>query len=220
MAAVQGAVLLLTFSKGALILGLPTGLLTLWLGGLYLLRRQGASTRPLWWLAAIAVGAMLSLTPFLGTERFQRLFDFDSGTGFTRLQLWRSALQMALDHPWLGVGPDNFLYAYRTQYILPAAWQEPDLNHPHTWLLDWWTRLGLMGMLLGLGWWWAGLHGLWRQIRAAPAGGHAALMLGALAASVAALSHGLIDLSYAVPDLMLVWVLMTMQPIRIDDPIP
>jgi hypothetical protein len=45
-------------------------------------------------------------------------------------------------------------------------------------------------------------------------------MLGALAASVAALSHGLIDLSYAVPDLMLVWVLMTMQPIRIDDPIP
>jgi O-antigen ligase len=206
--------LLLTFSKGALILGLPAGLVTLWLGGLYLLRRQGASTRPLWWLAAVAGLAAVALLPFLGTERFQRLLDFDSGTGFTRLQLWRSALQMALDHPGLGVGPDNFLYAYRSQYILPAAWQEPDLNHPHTWLLDWWTRLGLVGMLLGLGWWWAGLRATWQRLRFAPEGEplNAAICLGVLAAMIAALSHGLIDLSYAVPDLMLVWVLLTMLP--------
>jgi hypothetical protein len=30
---------------------------------------------------------------------------------------------------------------------------------------------------------------------------------------IAALAHGIIDLSYAVPDLMLVWVLLTMLPI-------
>ena len=53
-AAIQGSVLLLTFSKGALLLGLPAGLATLWLGGIFVLRRQGNSTRPLWWLAAAA----------------------------------------------------------------------------------------------------------------------------------------------------------------------
>ena len=211
-AAIQGGVLLLTFSKGALILGLPAGFVTLWLGGLYVLRRQRASTRPLWWLAAAAGVAIVALLPFLGTERFQRLLDFDAGTGFTRLQLWRSAWQMALDHWWLGVGPDNFLYAYRSQYILPAAWQEPNLNHPHTWLLDWWTRLGVVGMILGMGWWITGLRATWQQLRHPTSTLHAALWLGTLAAMIAALSHGLIDLSYAVPDLMLVWVLLTMLP--------
>jgi O-antigen ligase len=217
-AALQGGVLLLTFSKGALILGLPTGLCTLWLGGLFVLRRQAASTRPLWWLAAAAAVALLALLPFLATERFQRLLDFNSGTGFTRLQLWHSSLQMALDHPGFGVGPDNFLYAYRSRYILPAAWQEPNLNHPHTWLLDWWTRLGVVGMVLGVGWWAMGLRANWQRLcntldtREDNQRSYAALWIGLLAASTAALSHGLIDLSYAVPDLMLVWVLLTMLP--------
>jgi O-antigen ligase len=164
-------------------------------------------------LAAIAALAMLALLPFLGTERFQQLLNFNSGTGFTRLQLWRSSLQMAIDHWWLGVGPDNFLYAYRSEYILPAAWQEPDLNHPHTWLLDWWTRLGMVGMILGIGWWVAGLVATWQKLRQTPSGMKAALWLGTLAAMIAALSHGLIDLSYAVSDLMLVWVLLTLLPV-------
>lgn len=218
-AMIQGGVLLLTFSKGALILGLPAGLATLWLGGFFVLYRQRTSLRPLWWIATIAAIALIALLPFLGTERFQRLLDFNSGTGFTRLQLWRSSWHMALDYPWFGVGPDNFLYAYRSLYILPTAWQEPNLNHPHTWLLDWWTRLGIVGMVLGLGWWIAGLRATWHKLRHLPidatptiASPVAALWLGTLAAMIAALAHGLIDLSYAVPDLMLVWVLLTLLP--------
>ena len=39
------------------------------------------------------------------------------------------------------VGLDNFLYAYRGRYILDAAWQEPNLNHPHNIVLDFATRL-------------------------------------------------------------------------------
>lgn len=220
VAGVLGAVLLLTFSKGALILGVPAGLLTLWWGGRVYLRRQGASTRALGWLVAAALAAALLLLPFLGTERFQRLVDLNSGTGFTRLQLWRSAWQMALDHPLLGVGPDNFLYAYRSQYLLPAAWQEPNLNHPHTWLLDWWTRLGLPGMALGLAWWGVGIAALIHRLRRVPPTqpALAALWLGLLAAAAAALAHGLIDLSYAVPDLMLIWVLITLLPDLVPEP--
>jgi O-antigen ligase len=209
-ALIQGVALLLTFSKGSLLLGLPAGLATLWLGGLVALRVQGASRRALWWLAAAAGMGLVLLLPFLGTERFQRLLDFSQGTGLFRLLLWRSALQMALDHPLLGVGPDNFLYVFRSGYLLPAAWQEPNLNHPHNWLLDWWTRLGLPGLALGAAFFVTGCGLIWGRLRRTPAGPPqtTALWLGLLAATVAALVHGLIDLSYAAPDLMLVWVLM------------
>ncbi|MEZ4735520.1 MAG: O-antigen ligase family protein [Caldilineaceae bacterium] len=212
-----GSALLLTFSKGALLFGLPAMFGVLWLGGFDLLRQRGQSRRLLWVLAAVGGLAFLALTPFLGTERFQRLLDFQQGTGFLRLQLWRSAWQMALDHPLFGVGPDNFLYAYRSLYLLPAAWQEPNLNHPHNWLQDRWTRLGVPGLLLALLWF--GLIALthWRRLRN---NRQPVLSLGLLAAGVAALAHGLIDASYALPDLMLIWVLLTYIPFIAESPPP
>jgi O-antigen ligase len=204
-ALVQAAALLLTFSKGSMLLGLPALLATLWVGGWVVLKRQGRSQWLLWVVVGVGLLAALAMTPFLATERFQRLLDFDQGTGFLRLNLWRSAWQMALDHPLLGVGPDNFLYAYRTGYILPAAWQEPNLNHAHNWLLDWWTRLGAPGLALALLWFGLMVRRLWQGVRF---GAQPVLSLGLLAALAAALAHGLIDASFALPDLMLVWVLI------------
>ena len=181
-------------------------LLVLGAGGVVLLARQGKSLRFLWWLAGIGAVVVLGLLPFLGRERFRLLLDFGAGTtGGLRLNLWRSAWAMALDHPWLGVGPDNFLYAYRSGYILPAAWQDPNLNHPHNFVLDWWTRLGLPALLLAGLWVWTGVRHLWQRLRS---GADAGLALGCLAAIAAALAHGLIDASYALPDLMIVWVLL------------
>jgi O-antigen ligase len=203
LAAPQALAWLLTFSKGSLLLAAPAMALVLLAGGGWLLRRQGRSLRPLWVLLGIGVAGLLVLAPFLGAERFQRLFDLGQGTGFLRLQLWRSAWQMGLDHPLLGVGPDNFLYAYRSGYLLPSAWQEPNLNHPHNLLLDFWTRLGLPGLALGLAW--LGL-GTWQIMHWLRRGPQHPLALGALAATAAALAHGLIDVSYALPELMIVWV--------------
>jgi hypothetical protein len=205
LVAPQALAWLLTFSKGSLLLAAPAIALVLLLGGGWLLRRQGRSLRPLWILCAVGCGGLLILTPFLGAERFQRLFDLQGGTGFLRVQLWRSALHMGLDHPLLGVGPDNFLYAYRSGYLLPQAWQEPNLNHPHNLFLDWWTRLGLPGLLLGLTWLALGTWSVLRWLRGGPS---RALALGVLAAVVGGLAHGLIDVSYALPDLMLVWVFL------------
>jgi O-antigen ligase len=192
--------------------------LVLFVGGAWLLRAERRSRRPLWLLLGAGALALLVLTPFLGADRFQRLFDFDQGTGFLRLQLWRSALHMGIDHPLFGVGPDNFLYAYRSGYILPAAWQEPNLNHPHNLLLDWWTRLGLPGLLMGLLWLGLGVAAVVRWLRRGP---ERALALGVLGAAAAGLAHGLIDVSYALPDLMIVWVLLfgiTPAPAATDAP--
>jgi hypothetical protein len=96
---------LLTFSKGGLLIALPVMLTTLWMGGLWLLHRQRRSTRVLWWLAAAAIVISLLLASVIGTQRFQRLFDFSQGTSFLRVNLWRSSLQMALDHSVLGGWP-------------------------------------------------------------------------------------------------------------------
>ena len=197
--------LLLTFSKGAIFLGLPAMLLALAIGGRRLLAAPGLglSSRWGWGLAAVAAAMVLGLIPFLGTERFRSLLDFrPEGTAGIRLSLWRSSVQMALDHLWLGVGPDNFLYSYRSGYILPAAWRDPSLNHPHNVVLDWWTRLGLPGLALAAAWLWLGLRSLWRAATSD------AIAVGGLGVVAAALGHGLIDASYALPDLLIVWVFL------------
>lgn len=110
---------------------------------------------------------------------------------------------MALDHPLLGVGPDNFLYAYRTRYVLPSGWQELNLSHPHNIILDLWTRLGIPGVITGGAALVAAFATGWRLFAAktAPAGVWA-LALGLLGGLAATVSHGLIDNSLFLPDLM------------------
>jgi O-antigen ligase len=170
-----------------------------------------------WVLLSIVVVAGLGLLVLFRTPRFADLFNFAGGTSFFRLKLWRGAFNMALDHPLLGVGPDNFLYAYRTRYVLPSGWQELNLSHPHNLLLDLWTRLGLLGVVAGLGSLIVAFVAAWKGFtrrrpgpdaegaqREPDAGQGAAwpLMLGLLGGLAAAVAHGLIDNSLFLPDLM------------------
>lgn len=204
-AIVQLTALLLTFSKGALYLAVPAMLVVMAWAGWIRLRGRGESLRPLWGIALVGVGMGIALLPFQEAERFQRLVDFrPETTAGVRLNLWRSSLAMALDHPLTGVGPDNFLYAYRSGYILPPAWRDPNLNHPHNVLLDLWTRLGIGGLILASGWLASGLYWLRRGLT----GRGGSVAIGALSGIAASLAHGLIDASYALPDLFLVWVLL------------
>lgn len=194
LAALTLTCLILTFSRGALMLGLPAALLALGL-----LRRGRTLRLALLGLGAGAIGLTAALT--LGAARFGDLFDFEAGTSFVRLRLWQGAWNMARTFPWLGVGPDNFLYAYRTRFVLPSAWEELNLSHPHNVLLDFWTRLGLAGVAVGL---WlgvrtaqAGLH----SARSLASGARRAVVQGLLAGLAAALAHGLVDNSLFLMDL-------------------
>ncbi|MCB8988877.1 MAG: O-antigen ligase family protein, partial [Ardenticatenaceae bacterium] len=153
----MGLAALLSFSKGALLLGLPAAFLyVFW-------RWQQVNGRRTWlWVLLFGgVGTAVFLAALQIPQLAGRL-DLNSQTGFFRLNLWRASLHMIADHPWFGVGLDNFLYAHRGRYILDAAWQEPNLNHPHNIVLDFATRLGLLGLLAGV--WVIGEAG-WRLVK-------------------------------------------------------
>jgi O-antigen ligase len=191
--------LYLTFSKGALLLGLPVGVVAMAL--LYLRRSPDGRRqwRPVLW--AIFGGLVIlavALIPLSQTERFRTTFDFTQGsTGFFRLKLWQASVAMLRDHWPLGVGLDNFLYQYRTRYILPEAWQEPNLSHPHNLILDFGTRLGVGGIAvlvwLQVAFW----RSAWRLYRKSPS----PLIWGLMGSMVVFLAHGLVDNSYFLVDL-------------------
>lgn len=192
-----GLAILLSFSRAAILLGVPCALLVMGLA---------AGGRWRWISLALLLLAGLGLSPLLSTPRFRGLFDPQSGTLFFRLQLWRSSLNLVKDHPWLGVGPDNFLYAYRGRYILPTAWQEPHLSHAHNIALTYLTRLGVVGLAAGLGlqaaFWRAGLTAV-----GVDDGGNRALSIGLVGSTAYVVAHGMVDASFFFPDLAFAFLL-------------
>jgi O-antigen ligase len=193
--------LVLTFSRGAWLLGVPAGLLALaWL--------RGGRMRTV--VLVLLVIALLALIPLARTPRFAGLLDPTSGTTFLRISLWQASWDMARDHPLLGVGLDNFLYYYR-DYIQPGAEVDRYLSHPHNIALDFWLRLGVGGLALLVALLLAGLRGLRRALRRGAGADSApcpvadpqerAALWGLAAGLAATLAHGLIDASFFVIEL-------------------
>jgi O-antigen ligase len=178
--------LVLSFSRGALLVALPAAILMMgWVAG----------GRLRWTALTLALIGALGMIPLLRVPRFAALLDLGRGTTFFRLKLWRSTLRMIQEHPLFGVGPGNFLPAYRTRYVLPVAWEEFNLGHAHNILLDHWTRLGLLGVAAGV----AVQTAFWRTLRRRS--GSYALRLGLAGSMAALLAHGLVDNSIFAPDL-------------------
>ena len=188
--------ILLTFSRGGILLGLPAGTALVWFS---FLRKQN---RPLWpWLTA---GLVLIIGGYLAALQIPALvgrLSLGSQTAGFRINLWVSSLQIIQDRPLTGVGLDNFLYAYRNRYILARAWQEPNLNHPHNHVLDFATRLGLPGLLCAILLFWATLKQLLTHLRSARTPITWGLTAGLAGAIVYILAHGLVDHSFFLVDL-------------------
>ncbi|HZS00302.1 MAG TPA: O-antigen ligase family protein [Chloroflexota bacterium] len=193
LASLVGLALALTFSIGG------------WLGAgaalLVLAALQGRRALVLTAGAGAAVGAgSLLLAVRLGIERV-----LSGQTATFRRQIWTAALAMLRDHPLLGIGLDNFLYRYQLQYILPEAWAEPNISHPHNWALQFWLDLGILGLVAFLGllarFGWLALRGL-QQARG---GLDRALLAGALASVAGLLVHGALDNSYFLVDLAILF---------------
>ena len=195
-----------TFSRGALAAAALGLILVVW------------ATAPR--LRLMALGALL-LTAAAGIVfAGNRMLDlFAGGSGSLRLDIWRSSLAMIRDRPVLGYGPDQFLYAYSPRYIAPTSWAERFTSHPHNVLLDFWIRLGIIGVAVAL------LGGAWCARQAIAATLHRIpdpLTSGAAITLLAALTHGLVDNAYFVHDLamsswLLVWLAFPARPAPVGE---
>jgi O-antigen ligase len=192
----QIAGLFLTYSRGALlavIVGI--GITLVILGMRQKLRVMAGLT--------LVTGAVL----FIAFR--ERLLDLGgSGSAPTRFAIWRSSVQMLIDHPLFGVGPDQFLYQYGLRYIEPSAWDERYTSHPHNVVLDVWLRLGAAGVGAFTALTFAVCQLVVRfrhRIRTD------AIACGAIAALAGGLAHGQLDNGFFLPDLAsMTWIAIAM----------
>jgi O-antigen ligase len=210
-----GATFLLTFSRGAwlavaaaVVLAVSAGLR--WLPGR---PERGVPRAFKVWLAGLGLAAAAgALALALLFPRLpERLLSPDSG--LMRFRIWDASLRMALDHPVAGVGLDQFLNQWQEKYVPPLTEQQASERwtaHPHNIVLDWWLNLGILGLVLLV---WL----LWRYYREAivlvkwassslsrdPVTW--AVALGLLALVTDMVVHGLVDNSYFLMDLALIF---------------
>lgn len=182
-----------TYSRGA---WLAVGIALIWIGRKWLTSRQIAirpSRKVFLLFTATVAGAIIVMSM---SERLRLMF-VSGGTGLLRLSVWTGAVAMIRDHPWLGLGLDQFVYAY-PNYMGTDAWREPNLSHPHQFLLDFWIRLGVPGVLLLM---FVGIRLIWRRRAGDRLRNFNPLVVGTSGAFIVWAIHGLVDNSYFVSDL-------------------
>ncbi|WP_119072491.1 O-antigen ligase family protein [Aggregatilinea lenta] len=189
---------LLSQSRGAILLGLPAAaaaMILLWQG-----------RRALLPLAGLAVAAVIALV--LLSLALPRLGDLTGDTAFFRTRLWFSSLNLVRENPITGAGLDQFLYQYRSRYLLAEAWQEPNLSVPHNILLNYWVNLGVVGVLAGIAFQAAFWRGIVRLRRYVTDPALLALVLGLAGSMADMLGHGLVDVGYFSINLAFVFFLL------------
>ena len=210
---IAGVTLLLTQSVGALLLGAPAAVATVLIA--YYRRR---ALIPLALVGLIGVIGFAGLTQVSG--RFANISGFQQ-----RHQLL--ALAAVGEHDRddsessnvTGIGLDQFLYLFSGEYVRPDAIWDLDLSHPHNFILDYWTRLSLVGLalfaLIQLSFWRraqriiASLASLDKHV--------VALSLGLIGSMTALLAHGLIDNSVFVIDLAFIFAFQLALAVRVSE---
>lgn len=179
-AALIAAGCLATLSRGALIAIGAGGAVFLW-----------ERVRPRWQLylaGAAGTGAII-----FGS----RAIFGDGDSTENRTTIWRASIEMLRDHPFRGVGLDQFFGQYGRRYAGAEGWSERYTSHPHNMVLDFWLRFGLPGLVLL----WLLLELTISRVRGAISSPPMTVRRAAVAMLVAGLVHGMIDNSFFLADL-------------------
>ncbi|MFO7631938.1 MAG: O-antigen ligase family protein [Caldilinea sp.] len=139
---VVAAALVLTGSRGALLLGAPAGLMVLTGFAHYRrpgLRRWLRMRRDLTRTVVLGAGVLLVALIVWQQERLSNLQTME-----LRLELWMAAMALWRDHFWAGVGPGGFFWSYPA--YLPVGAVEVDQLHPHSLWLELVTTWGVLGL--------------------------------------------------------------------------
>ena len=186
------AALLLTASRGALLLGLPAAALVLAMAASrqerFLLGKRTAVLLTL--VAGMTVVVGLEIVLVYG----ERLLN--SETLHSRLLIWRDALALWKQYPLFGVGPGGFYWNFPA-FLQPSPAANPNLLHPHSVWLEYATGWGVAGLL----WLSALLFWLVSVLRRPLRGPRAWYRIGLLAAFGAALAHAQVDAFATLPEL-------------------
>lgn len=196
LSAIMGLGVLFSFARGA------------WIGVFVALAVVAVVTRYRPLLLAVggvmAAGIAAMLLAFAGNiERLTSIVNLgtEDNTGVARFRIWEAGRKILVDHPILGIGQDQFAYQ-DPAYGVPTA-RLFTTSHPHNFLLDFWLRLGVPGLLWILGtlafmtW---QFQGLWLKHKGTALG---ALSLGLMASMIDFAVHGLLDMAYFTMDLAL-----------------
>ncbi|HYO49385.1 MAG TPA: O-antigen ligase family protein [Chloroflexia bacterium] len=203
----------LTYSRGAYV-AVTLAILVAVAVGLLWKPRRAEHRAGRWKLAVssavVALGLAVIITAALLPSLPERIGHV--GSVFIRARIWDSAFRMLADHPILGVGPDQFLNQFRSHYLSQEQREQHEdwFSHPHNLILDYWLSLGVIGVLVLL-------ICLWRYFREALGmaqsmalgrdGVSRAIALGLLASMLDFLLHGMVDNSYFLMDLaMIFWL--------------
>jgi O-antigen ligase len=175
--------------------------------------------------AIIGVVALVAVVALLAGVALLLRGDPTSGSTWPRLMIWQESLALIARYPF-GLGMDQFYYYHNPEFgrslINPAliGTSEQYVSHPHNFVLDIWLRMGPLGVLvfvwllarffrraLGQG---SGIRDQGAVVGGTLLDTRAGLLrLGALAAMVAALIHGLVDNFYFLPELAIsFWLLL------------
>lgn len=196
LAAVLALALVGSFSRAAWIAGLVLLLFFIWVHLPELRQRVR-------FVGAVLLVAVLLFAGGInfGPERVRSLLSIEPGTTtHMRLIQGQSSLRMLADFPITGVGLDNYLYVH-ADYLDPAAWREPNLSHPHNLFLDFWLRLGIVGLVFVSGFLVRFFFHTHRLAYASDSGEVRALGIGLAGSQLAAVTHGMLDNYYFLPDL-------------------
>ena len=152
-------------------------------------------TRLLLALPLIAALVFL-LSPQPVKERIGSIFNLQDVTMQQRLSLWQGGLEIFLDHPLFGVGPDNLEENYLLYNDPPET--PRGFTHLHNNVVQIAAESGVVGLLTWL-WIWVAyfrcMAGAHRRVDADDASGRA-LLFGSLAAVLGFLAAGLFECNY------------------------
>ena len=183
------ALMLVVQTRGSF-LGIAAGAFVI---GVLWLRRAGLSRRALTRFGLASAVAVLALVVTLvATPLGSRLLDIGRGIGLRdRVLLYQSAFQMFLDHPFLGVGFENFAVAYpryqQAEWFAVAGMNTTNTS-AHNWFLHVAATTGAVGLLANLTLLALFAFHAWRRARDTDAAG----VIVALAAAAAFYGGGLV----------------------------
>lgn len=93
----------------------------------------------------LGIGIVYANVPIV-SYKVHTIIDVKNAANIERTLMWKSALHMAQDSPFFGVGLGNYSEAYQTKYIMPEA-KEPGQGHAHNNFMQMLGENGVIGLI-------------------------------------------------------------------------